>query len=253
MVFDKQQNGLPITLVISSYDKASNIKIWLSALIEEGVKEHEDWKVNAFMTDDALTEIGALRSVVGCRILLCLWHVRRAWMKQVLKKATIEMNGTKIFKKLGAIMHEYKDDDSIQKALDSFRLEFATEIIFVKYLYDNCILGNKLHMWAKSYRDFPHANQETNSTIESYHGFLKTKYLCDHRRKTNHRMDWLIYTILKRVKLYCWNTQNIKDSFFSINFKLEELKETSWSRAYNILDSDCNLHPTIPSAYGARS
>eukprot|EP01018_Ginkgo_biloba_P005345 Gb_11607 [translate_table: standard] len=72
MVFDKQQNGLPITWVISSRDKASDIKIWLSALIEEGVKERKDWKVNAFMTYDTLAEIGVLRSVVGCRILLCL-------------------------------------------------------------------------------------------------------------------------------------------------------------------------------------
>eukprot|EP01018_Ginkgo_biloba_P032307 Gb_10547 [translate_table: standard] len=54
MVFDKQKNGLPIAWVISSRDKASDIKIWLSALIEEGVKEHKDWKVNTFMTDDAL-------------------------------------------------------------------------------------------------------------------------------------------------------------------------------------------------------
>eukprot|EP01018_Ginkgo_biloba_P034264 Gb_28487 [translate_table: standard] len=193
MVFDKKQNGLPITWVISSRDKASYIKIWLSALIEEGVKECEDWKVNTFMKDDALDEIGALRIVVGCRILLCLWHVRRAWMKFFFKKVTNEMNGSKMFKKLGAIMHECKDDDLVHEALDSFCLEFATEIVFLKYLHDNWILDNKLHM------DFPHANQETNSAIESYHGFLKTKYLCDHRRKSNHHMDWLIYTLVKRV------------------------------------------------------
>eukprot|EP01018_Ginkgo_biloba_P032440 Gb_27789 [translate_table: standard] len=42
MVFDKQQNRLPITWVISSRDKASDIKDWLSALIEEGVKECQD-------------------------------------------------------------------------------------------------------------------------------------------------------------------------------------------------------------------
>eukprot|EP01018_Ginkgo_biloba_P023179 Gb_29607 [translate_table: standard] len=130
MVFDKQQNGLPIAWVISSRDRASDIKEWLSALIEEGVKERQDWKVNAFMTDDALAEIGALRSVVGFRILLCLWQVRGAWMKQVFKKAMNEMNGMKMFKKLGAIMHECKDDDSVREALDSFRSEFATETIF---------------------------------------------------------------------------------------------------------------------------
>eukprot|EP01018_Ginkgo_biloba_P013759 Gb_34059 [translate_table: standard] len=66
MVFYKQQNGLPIAWVISSCDKASYIKIWLSMFIEEGVKEHKYWKVNTFMIDGALAEIGALRSVVGC-------------------------------------------------------------------------------------------------------------------------------------------------------------------------------------------
>eukprot|EP01018_Ginkgo_biloba_P036576 Gb_15069 [translate_table: standard] len=81
MVFDKQQNGLPIAWVISSLDRTSDIKDWLSALIKEGVKERQDWKVNVFMIDDALDEIEALRSVVGCCILLCLWHVRQAWMK----------------------------------------------------------------------------------------------------------------------------------------------------------------------------
>eukprot|EP01018_Ginkgo_biloba_P023023 Gb_36471 [translate_table: standard] len=130
MVFDKQQNGLPIAWVISSCDRASDIKTWLSALIEEGVKECQDWKVNAFMTDDALAEIGALRSMVGCHILLCLWHVRRAWMKQVFKKAMNEMNGTNMFKKLGAIMHECKDDDSVREALDSFCSDFAIKTIF---------------------------------------------------------------------------------------------------------------------------
>eukprot|EP01018_Ginkgo_biloba_P016500 Gb_25705 [translate_table: standard] len=42
MVFDKQQNELSIAWVISSCDNAFDIKIWLSALIEEEVKEHED-------------------------------------------------------------------------------------------------------------------------------------------------------------------------------------------------------------------
>eukprot|EP01018_Ginkgo_biloba_P021693 Gb_02646 [translate_table: standard] len=108
-------------------------------------------------------------------------------------------------------------------------------------------------MWAKAYRDFPHANQETNSAIESYHGFFKTKYLCDHRRKSSRCMDWLMHTLIKKVELYYWNNQNIKDVGFSTNFKLVELKETSWSRACNILHSDCNLHPTIQNAYWVRS
>eukprot|EP01018_Ginkgo_biloba_P036568 Gb_19235 [translate_table: standard] len=40
MVFSN--NGLLIAWVISSHDKASDIKIWLSVHIEEGVKETKD-------------------------------------------------------------------------------------------------------------------------------------------------------------------------------------------------------------------
>ena len=45
-------------------------------------------------------------------------YLRRAWKKQVFKKATNEMNETKMLKKLATIMHECKDNDSVCKALD---------------------------------------------------------------------------------------------------------------------------------------
>ncbi|GLJ16016.1 hypothetical protein SUGI_0265600 [Cryptomeria japonica] len=37
------------------------------------------------MTDDASVEIEAIRSSFNCRILLCIWHVRRAWLKNVYR------------------------------------------------------------------------------------------------------------------------------------------------------------------------
>eukprot|EP01018_Ginkgo_biloba_P030841 Gb_14955 [translate_table: standard] len=42
MVFNKKQNGLPIAWVISSRDRTFDINECLSALIEEGIKEHQD-------------------------------------------------------------------------------------------------------------------------------------------------------------------------------------------------------------------
>ena len=55
-------------------------------------------------------------------------------------------------------------------------------------------------MWVKGCKDFPHANQETNNVVESYHGYLKAMLLCDRRKKCSRRMDWLFYTLLKNAE-----------------------------------------------------
>eukprot|EP01018_Ginkgo_biloba_P015214 Gb_09225 [translate_table: standard] len=60
------------------------------------------WKPSAFMVDDAIAEINAIsltyitqylillclicNDVFGCHVLLCLWHVRRSWLKNLTKK-----------------------------------------------------------------------------------------------------------------------------------------------------------------------
>lgn len=61
LVFDKQQNGIPIAWVVSSRNRSSDISLWLSKLMERGRQLKPDWTVNAFMTDDALAEIDAIR------------------------------------------------------------------------------------------------------------------------------------------------------------------------------------------------
>ena len=38
-------------------------------------------------------------------------------------------------------------------------------------------------IWAKNLRNFLHANQETNASIESYHFHIKSHYLSDHAKK----------------------------------------------------------------------
>lgn len=61
LVFDKQQNGIPIAWVVSSRNRSSDISSWLSKIMERGQQLKLDWTVNAFMTDDALAEIDAIR------------------------------------------------------------------------------------------------------------------------------------------------------------------------------------------------
>jgi len=108
-------------------------------------------------------------------------------------------------------------------------------------------------MWAKGYRNFRHANQETNSAIEAYHCFLKTKFLCDRRRKGLRRMDWLIYTLLKRVELYYWNMSRLKKYGFINNYRLEHIIETSIEKAKHIPDDHCVPHDEIQNYYWVQS
>ena len=61
MVFDKNQNGVPIAWVISSRNTTNDIKKCLSTLFEIRIKERPDWQAHAFITDDVATEIEALR------------------------------------------------------------------------------------------------------------------------------------------------------------------------------------------------
>ncbi|XP_059076493.1 uncharacterized protein LOC131875825 [Cryptomeria japonica] len=85
LVFDEQEAGIPIAWAISSRNKVEDINEWLTEVYKRGKQSKEDWHVNAFMTDDASAEIEAIRSSFNCRILLCIWHVRRAWLKNVYR------------------------------------------------------------------------------------------------------------------------------------------------------------------------
>ncbi|GLJ28003.1 hypothetical protein SUGI_0549830 [Cryptomeria japonica] len=88
LVFDEQEAGIPIAWAISSRNKVEDINEWLTEVYKRGKQSKEDWHVNAFMTDDASAKIEAIRSSFNCRILLCIWHVRRAWLKNVYRGNT---------------------------------------------------------------------------------------------------------------------------------------------------------------------
>ena len=82
-------------------------------------------------------------------------------------------------------------------------------------------------MWVKECRDFPHANQETNNAIESYHCYLKTSFLCDRRKKCAHRMDQLLYMLLTSVEP-CYRFKAIlKKEGYLNNYKKEKQFESS--------------------------
>jgi len=59
--FDEQQSGVHVAWVVASRNTSDDIAIWLEHLMRKCFQTRPDWKVNAFMVDDALAEISALR------------------------------------------------------------------------------------------------------------------------------------------------------------------------------------------------
>ena len=111
----------------------------------------------------------------------------------------------------------------------------------------------QLGMWVKGYRDFPHANQETNNVVESYHYYLKTNFLSDRRKKCSRRMDWLIYVLLTNVEP-CYRFKEIlKKEGFLNNYKKEKQLESSMEKEKRIPDSDCSRHSQMSHTFWVRS
>ena len=63
---------------------------------------------------------------------------------------------------------------------------------FVDYFVTNYM--NRPKTWAMCYRQFPHANTDTNMYVESFHNRLKTYYM---KRRVNRRVDDLLIMLLE--------------------------------------------------------
>ncbi|GLJ51355.1 hypothetical protein SUGI_1091990 [Cryptomeria japonica] len=90
LVFEEQQSGVPIAWVVTSRNKIEDIQVWLMELQRREKEKRPGWRINAFITDDASAEIQAIETVLECRVILCIWHMHREWLKNVYKNATKE-------------------------------------------------------------------------------------------------------------------------------------------------------------------
>jgi hypothetical protein len=91
-------------------------------------------------------------------------------------------------------------------------------------------------MWAKAYRKFPHSNQDTNNAIESYHKYLKYRYLYEENNACHTRVDYLIYVLLTRVELYYIHNQRLKEAGIVRPTKCEKQETLSKDRVTQIPD-----------------
>ncbi|GLJ06535.1 hypothetical protein SUGI_0041370 [Cryptomeria japonica] len=60
LVFDEQQSGVPVAWAVTSRNKIEDIQVWLMELWRRGKEKRPNWRINAFITDDASAEIQAI-------------------------------------------------------------------------------------------------------------------------------------------------------------------------------------------------
>ena len=108
-------------------------------------------------------------------------------------------------------------------------------------------------MWAKAYRKFPHSNQDTNNVIESYHRYLKYRYLDEKNNACHRRVDWLIHVLLENVEPYYIHMQRLKESGFIRPRKSVEQLARCQCKAYEIPDEECVCDMKNTNEYWVRS
>ncbi|GLJ28874.1 hypothetical protein SUGI_0569100 [Cryptomeria japonica] len=62
LIFDEQQWGVPVAWAVTSRNKIE-VQVWLMELRRRGKEKSPDWRINAFITDDASAEIQAIQTV----------------------------------------------------------------------------------------------------------------------------------------------------------------------------------------------
>jgi hypothetical protein len=73
------------------------------------------------------------RDVFACPILFSLWHIRRTWLKIVIKKCSNSEVQREIFVQLGKIMYNIWSEKNPMDAVEQLLQDFIDQTTFVKY------------------------------------------------------------------------------------------------------------------------
>ena len=246
MVFDDWLNGVPVAYIITSSSKQPDLEPWMEALAKKLASLQRDWAPNAFITDCAQAEIGGLQSVwPGVKVFLCLWHVRRAWLKQTIAKIKDHAIRAGVLKGLGRIMYDTKcpEGDAMGpwaiRQLNALRDSFP--IVSNFWAYFDRQWANKTHMWVVGHRNLPYAGQDTNAAIESYHSNLKATLRASKGRAHGRRLDWVIYELTEQILSHYWYQAMRKQHGFVPNLKQEQFVINAVLKAREIPDSCVTL------------
>jgi hypothetical protein len=113
--------------------------------------------------------------------------------------------------------------------------KYLASNVFWKYVEENW--WHKTHMWVVGFWNLPYVGQDTNATIESYHGTLKSWK----SRLVGRCVDWCIHELVRNVLIQYWY-QSLCKNFGFVNNKRQQLFMVgALLGAWLILDTNVTL------------
>uniref|UniRef100_A0A0A9D1P1 SWIM-type domain-containing protein n=1 Tax=Arundo donax TaxID=35708 RepID=A0A0A9D1P1_ARUDO len=234
LVFDSRQHALPVAWIITrSITKQDTLK-WMRALTDRIHAIDLTWRIGGFIIDDPASDLEPIRDVFACPILFSFWHIRRTWLKNVIKKCSNSEVQREIFIQLGKVMYSIWSEKNPMDALEQLFQDFVDQTSFIKYFKSFWV--PKLEMWIDSIRNLPLASQESCCAIEGYHLKLKAKAYDDLQLDALQRVDWLVHKLTTEIHSSYWLNIYADESGSFPEVKAEYVVSTSWQRALQIPD-----------------
>ncbi|KAJ1282666.1 hypothetical protein BS78_03G069600 [Paspalum vaginatum] len=234
LVFDSRQHALPVAWIITrSVTKKDTLK-WMTALTDRIHSIDSTWRIGGFIIDDPASELTPIRDVFACPVLFSLWHIRRTWLKNVMKKCSNAEVQREIFIQLGKIIYSIWTEKNPMDALGQLFQDFIDQTTFIKYFKSFWV--PKLEMWIESIRNLPLASQESCGAIEGYHLKLKAKAYDDVQLDALQRVDWLVHKLTTELHSSYWINLFADESGSFPEVKADYIASTSWQRALEIPD-----------------
>jgi len=83
------------------------------------------------------------RKITHSKVILCVWHVRRAWVKNMNRLVPNPDRAKLMLKELGDIM-KYCSNDDVTYAIEGFSNKYVDEKKFLDYFQTNWVSGDKI-------------------------------------------------------------------------------------------------------------
>ncbi|XP_048529907.1 uncharacterized protein LOC125509073 isoform X2 [Triticum urartu] len=133
LVFDSRQQALPVAWVITRSVTKHDTSRWMQALTSRIHSVDSNWRIGGFIIDDPTSELDPIRNIFSCPILFSLWHIRRTWLKNIIKKCSNTEVQREIFTQLGKFMYSIWSEKNPMDILEQLFQDFVDQTTFIQY------------------------------------------------------------------------------------------------------------------------
>ncbi|KAK1294038.1 hypothetical protein QJS10_CPA16g00041 [Acorus calamus] len=240
LVFDSDNKAIPVAWIITPQFASTDMHRWLRALYDRVRTKDPTWQLGGFIVDDPSADVLTIREVFQCSVLICFWHVRHAWHKNLIKRCSKTATCVEMSRQLGRAIYSICRENGDVNLFEDFMEDFVDCSDFLDYFKATWV--PRMGLWATMLKALPFASQETCSAMECYHHQLKLRLLNEEDSSVYRRADWLVSKLGTKVHSYYWLDEYAGKDNFARYWK-DEWKSsiTSWRQAFKIPDVDVIL------------